>query len=98
MLAVALSRHESPESPSPASWLVVAIARNGEPVYDAGWRHRLVDGRLRTMKLRLGPAWLQRDETCVHPRRGRPKPGYLDEQAAIVAKGRVVRDVELELG
>ena len=26
-------------------WLVVGIARNGEPVYEAGWHHRLPDGR-----------------------------------------------------
>jgi integrase len=97
-LAPAVPRPEPAESPPPASWLVVGIARNGEPVYEAGWRHRLSDGRLRTMKRRLGPAWLVRDETgALGRRRGRPKPGYLDEQAAIVAKDRVVREVEREL-
>jgi hypothetical protein len=97
-LARAVTRRESHESPPPASWLVVGIARNGEPVYEAGWRHRLSDGRLRTMKRRLGPAWLERDETVgFSRRRGRPKPGYLDEHAAIVAKDRVVREVEREL-
>jgi integrase len=91
-------RREPLESPLPVSWLVVGIARNGEPVYEAGWRHRLADGRLRTMKRRIGPAWLERDETgALRRRRGRPKPGYLDEHAAIVAKDRLVREVEREL-
>ena len=50
------------------------------------------------MKRRLGPAWLERDETgALRRRRGRPKPGYLDEHAAIVAKDRLVREVEREL-
>jgi integrase len=98
MVTFALSRHEPPECPPPASWLVVGIARNGQPVYEAGWRHRRSDGSLKTMKRRLGPAWLQRDETgAVRRRRGRPKPGYLDEHAAIVAKDRLVREVEREL-
>jgi hypothetical protein len=98
MVPRAVAARESPESPPPASWLVVGIARAGEPVYEAGWRHRLSDGRLRTMKRRLGLAWLERDETgALRRRRGRPKPGYLDEHAAIVAKDRVVREVEHEL-
>ena len=97
-MARAVPRREPPESAPPASWLVVGIARNGEPVYEAGWRHRLSDGRLRTMKRRLGRAWLERDETgALRRRRGRPKPGYLDEHAAIVLKDRVVREVEREL-
>jgi integrase len=98
MLARAVSRRESSESPPPASWLVVGTARDGEPVYEAGWRHRRPDGSLRTMKRRLGPAWLESDDTGVlRRRRGRPKPGYLDEHAAIVAKDRLVREVEREL-
>jgi hypothetical protein len=49
-------------------------------------------------KRRLGSAWLERDETgALRRRRGRLKPGYLDEHAAIVAKDRVVREVEREL-
>ncbi len=51
------------------------------------------------MKRRLGLAWLERDEAGgFRRRRGRPKPGYLDEHAAIVAKDRLVREVERELG
>jgi integrase len=93
-----LPRREPPDSSPPASWLVVGIARNGEPVYEAGWRHRLPDGRLRTMKRRLGPAWLEPEETgALRRRRGRPKPGFLDEHAAVVAKDRLVREVEREL-
>jgi hypothetical protein len=89
---------EPPESPPPASWLVVGTARNGEPVYEAGWRYRLPDGRLRTMKRRLGAAWLARDDSGeLRRRRGRPKPEYLDEHAAIVAKDQLVREVEREL-
>ena len=76
----------------------VGIARNGEPVYEAGWRHREADGRLRTMKRRLGRAWLEPDGAGgLRRRRGLPKPGYLDEHAAIVAEDRVVRKVEREL-
>jgi hypothetical protein len=50
------------------------------------------------MKRRLGRAWLERDDAGeLRRRRGRPKPGYLDEHAAIVAKDRVVQEVEREL-
>lgn len=87
-----------PEPHLPQSWLVVTVARNGTLVYEAGWRHRAADGVLRTMKRRLGPAWLERDEHGeFRRRRGRPKPGFLDEPAAIVAKDRLVRVVEREL-
>jgi integrase len=82
----------------PQSWLIVATARNGELVYEAGWRHRETDGSLKTMKRRLGPAWLERGENGEYrKRRGRPKPGFLHEAAAIVAKDRVIRAVEHEL-
>jgi hypothetical protein len=81
-----------PETATPQSWLVVAVARDGTLVYEAGWRHRRADGVLKTMKRRLGPAWLERDEVGgFRRRRGRPKPGFLDEPAAIVAKDRLVR-------
>jgi integrase len=56
------------------------------------------DGALKTMKRRFGAAWLERDENGEFRRRGgRPKPGFLDEPAAIVAKDRLVREVEHEL-
>ena len=88
----------SPTDALPPSWLVVSTTREGAPMYEAGWRHRDDDGALRTMKRRLGPAWLERstDGSFVH-RRGRPRRGFLDEHAAIVAKDRLVRDVEREL-
>ena len=91
-------RPVQPPDPPVASWLVVTTTRAGELVYEAGWRHRSADGSLKTMKRRLGPAWLERDESGeLRRRRGRPKPGYLDEPAAIVAKDRLVREVEREL-
>jgi integrase len=84
--------------PAPRSWLVVSTTKDGQPVYEAGWRHQLDDGRQRTMKRRLGRAWLvQADEGGFEPRRGRVKPGFFDEQAAIVEKDRLVREVEREL-
>jgi integrase len=87
-----------PETATPQSWLVVAVARDGTLVYEAGWRHRHADGVLKTMKRRLGPAWLERDEAGgLRRRRGRPKPSFLDEPAAIVAKDRLVRTVEHQL-
>src|SRR5918994_4671815 len=83
--ALAVPRFEPAESPPPASWVEVGIARNGEPVYEAGWPHRLPDGRLRTMKRRLGPAWLEPDGTGGLRRPpGPPQPGHFHENTAIV--------------
>jgi integrase len=88
----------SPIDDVPASWLVVSTTRSGQPVYEAGWRHRDVDGVLRTMKRRLGRAWLEPDGDGGFQRRpGRVRPGFLDEPRAIVAKDRLVREVEREL-
>lgn len=82
----------------PPSWLVVSATRTGRLVYEAGWRHRTVDGSLKTMKRRLGPAWLERDDNGnLRRRRGRARPGFLDEHAAIVEMDRLVRAVEREL-
>ncbi len=51
------------------------------------------------MKRRPSPAWLERDGTCGYRRRrGRPKPGCIDEHAAIVVKDRLVPAVEVQLG
>ena len=95
--SLAVSRLEASDEP-PRSWLVVSTARNGELVYEAGWRHRQPNGTLKTMKRRLGRAWLEPDEAgTLRRRRGRPKTGYLDEHAAVVAKDRLVREVEREL-
>jgi integrase len=80
--------------PIPSSWLVVATTRKGDLVYEAGWRHRIGDDVSRTMKRRIGPAWLERSETGFIKRRGRVKPGFFDEHAAIVAKDKLVREVE----
>lgn len=88
----------APHEPSPRSWLVVATTRRGELVYEAGWRHRLADGSAKTMKRRIGPAWLERSaDDGVVGRRGRVKPGFFDEHAAIVAKDQLVRQVEADL-
>jgi integrase len=88
----------APRDTPPASWLVVTTTRTGQLVYEAGWRHRDDSGRLKTMKRRLGPAWLERDaDGDLHRRGGRVKPGFLDEHAAIVEKDRLMRAVELEL-
>jgi integrase len=87
-----------PAEPPVPSWLVVTTTRAGGLVYEAGWRHRGADGVLKTMKRRLGPAWLERDESgSLHRRRGRPKPGHLDGPAAIIAKDRLVHEIEREL-
>ena len=77
---------------------MVATTRQGQLVYEAGWRHRLADGSVRTMKRRIGPAWLERSANeGVVRRRGRVKPGFFDEHAAIVAKDQLVRHVDEEL-
>ena len=82
----------------PRSWLVVSATRSGKFVYEAGWRHHKPDGGVRTMKRRLGPAWLEADsDGGTRRRRGRPQPGFLDEHAAIVAKDALVRSVERDL-
>jgi integrase len=76
----------------------VSTTRSGELVYEAGWRHRTANGGLKTMKRRLGRAWLEADGNGGYARRrGRLKPGFLDKPAAIVAKDRLIRDVEREL-
>ena len=66
-------------------------------MYEAGWRHRAHDGHVRTLKRRLGPGWLARSDGVYSRRRGRVKPGFLDEHAAIVAKDKLIREVEEEL-
>ncbi|MGE3811191.1 MAG: tyrosine-type recombinase/integrase [Candidatus Nanopelagicales bacterium] len=82
----------------PRSWLVVAVATSGTVMYEAGWRHRMPDGSQKTMKRRLGKAWLEADGAGgFKKRRGRVKDGFLDEQAAIVAKDQLIRDVEQNL-
>jgi integrase len=46
------------------------------------------------MKRRIGPAWLEHTAEGFVRRRGRVRPGFFDEHAAIVAKDRVVRETE----
>src|SRR5271167_2135633 len=78
----------------PRSWLVIATTRSGEVVYEAGWRHHSRDGIVRTMKRRIGPAWLEQTGDGFVRRPGRVRPGFFDEHAAIVAKDKLVREVE----
>jgi integrase len=86
-----------PHLDAPRSWLVVTT-RGNEIFYEAGWRHRGSDGSYRTMKRRIGRAWLEPcEEGQLRRRRGRVRPGYFDEHAAIVAKDQLIRDVEAEL-
>ena len=85
------------EDPVPRSWLVVASHTRGELVYEAGRRHRNRDGSVKTIKRRLGPAWLEQDGADYRRRRGRVKSGFLDEHAAVVAKDALVREVERDL-
>jgi integrase len=74
------------------------MTRSGQLVYEAGWRHRYPDGTLRTMKRRIGPAWLERaGDGSVQRRRGRIKPGFFDEHAAAVAKAQIIGEVEDDL-
>src|SRR5436190_7129242 len=93
-------RVAAPETPAepPRSWLVVRTGRGGELFYEAAWRHPEPAGPSRQMKRRLGLAWLESEGNGgTRRRRGRPKPGYLDEHAAVLAKDRLVREVEREL-
>jgi integrase len=58
----------------------------------------IAEGVLVTLKRRLGPAWLERDgDGMLRPRRGRVRSEHLDEPRAIVAKDRLIRQVEEDL-
>lgn len=46
------------------------------------------------MKRRIGPAWLDGSADSPRRRRGRVQAGFFDEHAAIVAKDKLVREVE----
>ena len=49
------------------------------------------------MKRRIGPAWLDDSEAGQARRRGRVKPGFFDEHAAIVEMDKLVRTAEASL-
>src|SRR5580704_11625357 len=62
--------------------------RGGEAFFEARFRHR---GR--QLKRRIGPAWLDRDQTDGwHPRRGRIADGYFDQRRAHAAAAQIVSD------
>ena len=70
----------------PTGALVVRANIDGEPFYEAKWRH---GGR--QVKRRIGPAWLDlRAAGGWAPRRGRMPDGWLDEKRAIARMAQLV--------
>lgn len=75
----------TPLPPLPVAALVLR-EHNGEPFYEAKFRHR---GR--QVKRRVGPAWLDRDQDGGwHPRRGRVPDGFFDDRRANVRAAELV--------
>jgi integrase len=73
--------------------LIVRAGKSGEPYFEAKWR---AGGK--QFKRRLGPAWLDAGEGGGWaPRRGRMKPGFLDERFAHALAREAVEQVEQEL-
>jgi hypothetical protein len=73
---------------------VVRASATGAPLYEAKWR----DSKRRQRKRRLGPAWLERDESGGWRKRpGRVRAGFLDERRAHVEMARVIAEQEEEL-
>lgn len=75
---------------SPQGALVVRTYKE-TPYYEAKWR----DPNGIQLKKRLGKAWLDRgaDGGWI-PRRGRVRPGYLDERRAHLEMARVIKEIE----
>jgi integrase len=81
----------------PTGALVIAVMKDGTPVYEAKWRY---GGR--QVKRRLGKAWVTRSlggvwkeqdkESPWRKRRGRPPAGYLDARAAAQRMAEVIRE------
>jgi integrase len=72
---------------TPSAAIIVRV-QGGKPFYEAKFRHA---GR--QVKRRIGPAWLDRDETRDwRPRRGRVPDGYYDERRAHAAAAQTVSD------
>jgi integrase len=75
---------------SPQGALVVRTYKK-TPYYEAKWRDP--DGI--QLKKRLGKAWLDRGaDGGWMPRRGRVRPGYLDERRAYLEMARVIEEIE----
>jgi integrase len=74
---------------APAPTASIAIReRGGEAFFEAMFRHQ---GK--QLKRRVGPAWLERDETDGwRPRRGRVPDGHFDQRRAHAAAAQLVSD------
>lgn len=87
-----------PANPNPTFHIVVRASADGVPHYEVKWysrTHRNGQGKRSQVKRRLGPAWIEEDGSGGwRKRRGRPPEGWLDERAATVAAGAMVREVE----
>jgi integrase len=70
----------------PTATLSVRVYR-GEPFWEAFWRYRDTDGRLRPVKRRIGQAWLTRasDTGSWTPRSGKIPDGHFSEHQAAAA-------------
>jgi integrase len=73
---------------------LLVVARDGGPVYYAKWR----DSTGRQVKRALGPAWVEMKGAGWRRRRGRPGEDALDERAATIAMGDLIRVHEATLG
>ncbi len=77
----------------PSYNLIVRAGKSGEPHFEAKWR---TAGK--QCKRRLGPAWLEAGEGGEWlPRKGRLKPGWLDERLAHALAREAIAAVEAEL-
>lgn len=65
----------------------------GDIYFEAKWR----DSRGTQRKRRLGRAWLVKTEEGYERRRGRVRPGYLDERRAHIEMSKVIDEHEEEL-
>src|SRR5271168_2198506 len=80
-------RSEPPMTTATPTASIITRAHNGQPFYEAKFRH---NGR--QIKRRIGPAWLELDPDTGgwRPRRGRVPDGAYDERAAIIAASQLV--------
>jgi len=84
-------------SEQPKWAVVIREGKDGTPFYEVTWRSNAE--RDRTVKRRLGPAWVQKepDGTWVK-RRGRTPDGHLDPRTAPVQAAATVAEVESSKG
>jgi integrase len=77
----------------PSYNLIVRVGKGAQPHFEAKWR---AGGK--QFKRRLGPAWLEAGEGGGWvPRKGRVKPGYLDERFAHALARDAIAEVEFQL-